>query len=84
MFPLTLKLKLLEKSKCKSTAFCNLYVTDSALFSSDLFSWHFSGKKKKKTANGKQKIFRRVRLPFQPQLVLRLSTPKCSYKFDLC
>ena len=46
MFHLTLKLKLLEKSKCKSTAFCNLYVTDSALFSSDLFSWHFSEKKK--------------------------------------
>ena len=41
MFHLTLKLKLLEKSKCKSTAFCNLYVTDSALF-----SWHFSEKKK--------------------------------------
>ena len=56
MFHLTLKLKLLEKSKCKSTAFCNLYVTDSALFSSDLFSWHFSEKKKKKSRMGSKKF----------------------------
>ena len=57
MFHLTLKLKLLEKSRCKSTAFCNLYVTYSDLFSSDLFIWHFSGKKKKKNREWEAKNF---------------------------
>ena len=84
MFHLTLKLKLLEKSKCKSTAFCNLYVTDSALFSSDLFSWHFSDKK---IGNGEAENFQAIPTSL-PTLNWfsdsRLQLPKCPCKFDLC
>ena len=84
MFHLTLKLKFLEKWKCKSTAFCNLYLINSGLFSSDLFSWHFS---EKKPGMGRWKIFRWVRLPTPNWLSgfnSRLRLPKCSYKFYPC
>ena len=53
MFHLTLKLKLLEKWKCKSTAFCNLYLINSGLFSSLIYLDDILVRKNQEWAGGK-------------------------------